>query len=111
MATIPNKTAVTVLAPAFDNIEARLRALEAAGGGGGGGGSPDASTTVKGVTKLSVAPSVAANPIAVGTNDPRNSDSRTPLAHTHPESDVTGLVADLASKYGSYAQLAKLGVD
>ncbi len=31
----------------------------------------DASTTVKGVTKLSVAPAVAANPIAVGTNDGR----------------------------------------
>lgn len=32
---------------------------------------PDASTTVKGVTKLSVSPAVAANPIAVGDNDPR----------------------------------------
>ncbi len=31
----------------------------------------DASTTVKGVTKVSVAPAAAANPIAVGTNDPR----------------------------------------
>ncbi len=31
----------------------------------------DASTTVKGVTKLSVAPSSASNPIAVGTNDTR----------------------------------------
>jgi len=30
----------------------------------------DASTTVKGVTKLSVAPAVAANPIALGSNDP-----------------------------------------
>lgn len=31
----------------------------------------DASTTVKGVTKLSTAPALANNPIAVGTNDPR----------------------------------------
>lgn len=31
----------------------------------------DASTTVKGVTKLSVAPASASNPIAVGTNDDR----------------------------------------
>ena len=31
----------------------------------------DASTTVKGVSKLSVAPAVANNPIAVGDNDPR----------------------------------------
>lgn len=32
---------------------------------------PDASTTVKGKTKLSVAPVSATNPIAVGDNDPR----------------------------------------
>lgn len=31
----------------------------------------DASTTVKGVTKLSVAPVLSTNPIATGTNDPR----------------------------------------
>jgi len=31
----------------------------------------DASTTVKGVTKLSVAPALSTNPIAVGTNDTR----------------------------------------
>lgn len=36
----------------------------------------DASTTVKGVTKLSVAPASAANPVAVGTND-----SRIPVAY------------------------------
>lgn len=41
----------------------------------------DASTTVKGVTKLSVAPVLTSNPIAVGDNDPRNSDARTPTAH------------------------------
>jgi hypothetical protein len=35
------------------------------------GGTPDASTTVKGRAKLSVAPAVADDPIAVGTNDPR----------------------------------------
>lgn len=31
-------------------------------------------------------------------NDPRLSDARAPLAHTHPQSDVTGLVAALAGK-------------
>lgn len=35
------------------------------------GGTPDASTTVKGRSKLSVAPVDAADPIAVGDNDPR----------------------------------------
>lgn len=34
----------------------------------------------------------------VATGDSRLSDARTPTAHTHPESDVTGLVADLAAK-------------
>jgi hypothetical protein len=36
---------------------------------------PDASTTVKGVTKLSVAPAVANDPIAVGDNDTRLGDT------------------------------------
>lgn len=36
-----------------------------------GGGALDASTTVKGITKLSVAPVSAVNPIAVGDNDGR----------------------------------------
>jgi len=34
-------------------------------------GAPDASTTVKGVSKMSVAPASATGPIAVGDNDPR----------------------------------------
>lgn len=34
-------------------------------------GGADASTTVKGITKMSVAPASASNPIAVGDNDPR----------------------------------------
>lgn len=35
------------------------------------GGAQDASTSVKGISKLSVAPASASNPIAVGDNDPR----------------------------------------
>ena len=34
----------------------------------------------------------------VENTDPRLSDARTPTAHTHPQSDVTGLVSDLAAK-------------
>jgi len=34
-------------------------------------GAPDASTTVKGISKLSTAPVSSTNPIAVGDNDPR----------------------------------------
>lgn len=34
----------------------------------------------------------------VEDTDPRLSDARTPTAHTHPQSDVTGLVSDLAAK-------------
>lgn len=43
-----------------------------------GGTVPDASDTVKGVSKLSVAPAVPSNPISVGDNDPRNTNARTP---------------------------------
>lgn len=35
------------------------------------GSSPDASITVKGISKLSVAPVSPTNPMAVGDNDPR----------------------------------------
>ena len=38
-----------------------------------------------------------ASTVAIG-NDARLSDARTPLAHSHPESDVTNLVTDLAGK-------------
>jgi hypothetical protein len=38
-----------------------------------------------------------ANTVGQG-NDARFTDARTPLAHTHPESDITNLVSDLAAK-------------
>ena len=50
-----------------------------------------AKTTVSGLTKLSVAPASAASPIAVGDNDSRNSDSRTPTSHSHTEADISDL--------------------
>lgn len=49
----------------------------------------NASTTVIGVTKLSVPPASTANPIAVGVNDPVLTAARPPLAHTHPSTQVT----------------------
>jgi len=65
---------------------------------GASGGAADASTTVKGVAKLATAPAVAADPIAVGDNDPRNTNARTPTAHGHAQADVTNLPTDLAAK-------------
>ena len=49
---------------------------------------------------------------AVITTDSRLSDARTPLSHTHPESDVTNLVTDLAGKLPatSFSGLAKITV-
>lgn len=49
-------------------------------------------------------------------NDARLSDARTPLAHSHPQSEVTGLVADLAAKQatsqkGQANGYASLGAD
>jgi hypothetical protein len=51
----------------------------------------EASVTTKGITKLSVAPVAATNPVAVGTNDPRMSNSRHPLVHTHVIGDVDNI--------------------
>ena len=45
---------------------------------GGGWTAVDASTTVKGITKLSTAPASPTSPIAVGDNDTRMTNSRTP---------------------------------
>jgi len=59
-----------------------------------------ATNLVAGAVKLSVAAVDAENPIAVGTNDSRLSDSRTPLSHTQPLStinDVTISAANLNS--------------
>jgi len=58
-------------------------------GGGGGWTAVDASTTVKGITKLSVAPVSATDPIAVGDNDARNSNARTPTAHASTHTNGT----------------------
>jgi hypothetical protein len=44
----------------------------------------DATDTTKGITKLSVAPTNLTSPIAVGEGDPRLTNDRTPLPHTHP---------------------------
>ena len=67
------------------------------------GASSDASTTVKGVSKLSVAPVSAGTPIAVGDNDPR-------VVSTHPQFAagrywVNGPGAGNANSQGTEAQV------
>ena len=44
-----------------------------------------AQTTVLGIARLSAPAAVASNPVVVGEGDPRLSDARVPVAHTHPE--------------------------
>lgn len=50
-------------------------------GGGTVSSAVDASATVKGISQLSVAPVSGILPIAVGDNDPRNTNARAPTAH------------------------------
>jgi len=60
-------------------------------------GSPDASTSAKGIAKLSVAPASSTNPIAVGDNDPRipTTDQKAALAGTGtPSSSNKFVTAD-----------------
>ena len=59
---------------------------------------PLATTSIYGRTSLSVNPINPANPIAVGDNDPRMTDSRDPLPHTHPQTDIDDLIQDLDDK-------------
>lgn len=80
------------------------------GADGGSGSIADGSITV---AKLAFDPATqaeldvhtgattAAHGGIVAATDPRLTDARTPLAHTHPESDVTGLSADLAARVPS----------
>lgn len=44
-----------------------------------------ATETQAGLIRLSTPPAVTGDPIAVGDNDPRLTDARTPLPHTHPQ--------------------------
>lgn len=48
-------------------------------------GPPPAQTDGLGIARLSHPAEVPSNPIVVGEGDPRLSDARVPLAHTHPE--------------------------
>lgn len=84
---------------ATDSVADAIVALnQTAGSGGGGGGTvPDATTTTKGKVELAGDGENAANVVVQG-NDTRLSNARTPASHTHPESEVTNLVSDLASK-------------
>lgn len=66
----------------------------------------DASDVVKGITKLSVAPDDAENPIAVGVNDPILTAPRVPLEHGHPATEIT--VSPFGAFTGSNAQQALL---
>lgn len=59
---------------------------------------PDASTTVKGIGKVSVAPADAANPVFVGDNDARNSNTRTPTDGTVTDAKVASGAAIAESK-------------
>jgi hypothetical protein len=47
----------------------------------------NASKTTKGIARLSVAPASATDPIAVGDNDPRLTNARTPLEHWEMHAD------------------------
>jgi hypothetical protein len=57
-----------------------------------------ATVLTLGAVKVATAPADALNPVAVGDNDSRMTNARTPTAHTHPQADVTNLVTDLAAK-------------
>lgn len=48
-------------------------------------GPPPASISELGIARISVDAEVSSNPIAVIEGDPRLSDARQPLSHTHPE--------------------------
>lgn len=65
---------------------------------------PLATSTQYGAVRLSVEPDQENQPIAVGVNDPRLTDPRTPLEHTHPATAIT--VSPFGTFNGANAQQA-----
>ena len=86
-------------------IEKIAKKVVAASGGGGGSGTVTQVNSGTGLTggpitttgTLSVSFGPSGTTACVG-NDARLSDARTPTAHTHPQSEITNLVTDLAAK-------------
>ena len=56
-----------------------------------GGVTSAATTSQLGLVKLTVAPVDPNNPVVVENTDPRLTDARTPIAHTHPQSPAASL--------------------
>lgn len=67
---------------------------------------PNASTTESGIVKLATAPTSVFSPIAVGDNDPRLTDDRNPLPHTHDALDIS-----FTSDTGLSSTDVKSGID
>ena len=59
---------------------------------------PPMTINTLGIGTISVPPVLSGQPIVVGDNDPRLTDSRYPITHAHPMSDVTGLQLALNNK-------------
>jgi hypothetical protein len=76
---------------------------------------PNASTATRGAAQLAADGGTTAGTVVQAT-DARLSNARTPTAHSHPQSDVTGLVDALAAKQatsekGQANGYASLGAD
>lgn len=84
----PKPPIARTLSPTTILFTQALAGLGSPGPAGPPGTAVNASATVKGVTKLSINPIVATNPIAVGDNDVRNTNARTPLPHTQAASTI-----------------------
>lgn len=86
---------------AQDGVDGADGAPGADGTDGADGIVEPATTASLGSSRLSVSPVNSASPIVVGDNDPRMTNSRTPVAHIHAIADVTGLQAALTGKLNS----------
>jgi len=93
------ETDITGLSVDLSAINTSLAGKEATANKGAANG----YASLDGTTKIPISQiptGSSSSTVAIG-NDSRLSDARTPLAHSHPESDITNLVGDLAGKAAS----------
>ena len=103
LGTIPGYIEAGTYTLTVDDVPRRIEAVSGTASSGGGGITSETDPIATAALATHEADTTNIHGIAntanlVLTDDSRLSDARTPTAHTHPQSDVTGLTSALSAK-------------